>query len=52
MLSGSVNQNMVQQLQVVIIFLTEIILSLYHSRQSGRGGQKSPFDCVLAYSNS
>lgn len=40
MLSGSVNQKMVQQLQVVIIFLTEIILSLCYSRQKVGGEEK------------
>lgn len=43
MLSCSVNQKMVQQLQVVIIFLTEIILSLNHSRQKMGEKEKKPF---------
>lgn len=43
MLSWSVNQKMVQQLQVVMVFLTEAILSLNHSRQKvgGKGRKKA-----------
>lgn len=43
MLSWNVNQKMVQQLQVVMIFLTEVIISLNHSRQKvGGEGKKTP----------
>lgn len=48
MLSCSVNQKLVQRLQVVILFLTEVLLSLNLSRQKvGGQGKKKALLIVL-----
>lgn len=47
----SVNWKLVQQLQAVILFLIEVLLSLNLSRQkvAEEGKKKTPSDCFLAY---